>query len=94
MKSIQVRMLWSTHDFKGDSKQCINKAINKVKLAIDDVCNLTDNQEVIRTIKQELEKADLVYYMTLTEQLFDLPAEDLQEVTDLIDDYLKKKYNM
>lgn len=87
-------MLWSTHDFKGDSKQRINKAINKVKLAIDDVCNLTDNQEVIRNIKKNLDKTDLVYYMTLTEQLFNLSEDDLEDVTNIIDEYLEKKYNV
>jgi hypothetical protein len=43
-------------------------------------------------VKSELDKVDLVYVMVLTEQLFKLPKEDMEEVTELIDQYLIKKY--
>jgi len=91
MKSIQTRMEYSTHDFKGDSKYKINLCIKKVASAIDGICSLTKNQEVIRLVKKELEKADLVYHMVLAEQLYDANEETLKEVTDLIDDYFLQK---
>lgn len=92
IKSVEIRMLCSTTDFKGDSKHKLNQAINKTRLAIDSVCDMFNNQEVIVTLKKHLDEVDLVYYMTLTEQLFDLKREDLEEITDMIDEYLIKKY--
>lgn len=91
MKCIQVRMAYTTHNFKGDSKYKINLSINKVESAIDSICNLTKNQEVVSMIKKELEGADLVYHMVLAEQLYNINEETLLEITDLIDDYLLKK---
>ena len=43
-------------------------------------------------VKKNLDKVDLVYVMVLTEQLFRMKAEDMEEGTELIDDYLKRKY--
>ena len=91
MKSIHTRMDYSTHDFKGDSKYRIKAAIRKVESAIDDVCGLSRNPEVIRLVKKELEKVDLVYHMVLAEQLYDADEQTLIEVTDLIDNYLLEK---
>ncbi len=91
MKSIQIRMQYTTHQFKGDSKYKINQCINKVSSAIDGICGLTKNEDVVRLIKKELEKADLVYHMVLAEQLYDANEETLREVTDLIDNYLLEK---
>jgi hypothetical protein len=91
MKSIQVRMQYTTHQFKGDSKYRINQCINKVSSAIDGICSLTKNEDVVRLVKKELEKADLVYHMVLAEQLYDADEETLREVTDLIDNYLLEK---
>lgn len=91
MKSIEVRMDWSSHNFKGQSKHELSLAIGKVRTAIDVVCHMSKNKDLIHRIKKDLDKVDLVYYMTLTEQLFMLRAEELEEITDLIDTYLKQK---
>jgi len=84
-------MQYTTHQFKGDSKYRINQCINKVSSAIDGICSLTKNEDVVRLVKKELEKADLVYHMVLAEQLYDADEETLREVTDLIDNYLLEK---
>lgn len=91
MKSIQIRMQYTTHQFKGDSKYRINQSINKVSSAIDGICSLSKNKDVITLIKKELEKTDLVYHMVLAEQLYDADEQTLMEVTDLIDNYLLEK---
>jgi hypothetical protein len=92
IKSVELRMLCASTDFKGDSKHRLNQAINKTRNAIDSVCDMFNNQEVKLKLKKHLDEVDLVYYMTLTEQLFDLKTEDLDAITDMIDDYLKNKY--
>lgn len=92
MKSIEIRLLYSAHNFKGDSKYRLNQSVSKSRSAIDGMCDMFKDQELARRMKKHLESVDLVYYMTLTEQLFDLKEEDLQEITDMIDDYLLKKY--
>lgn len=91
MKSIQVRMQYTTHMFKGDSKHKVNLCINKVEAAINGIIALANNPEMTLQIKKALDKADLVYHMVLAEQLYDINEETLVEITDLIDDYLLKK---
>lgn len=93
MKCIEVRMKYSTHQFKGDSKYKIGGCINKVKKAIDGICDLANNPEAVRLIQRELERADLVYHMVLAEQMYNATEQTLREVTDLIDEYLIKKEN-
>jgi hypothetical protein len=43
-------------------------------------------------VKKELDSEHLVYIMLLTEQLFDLGSDDLEEVIELIDNHINKKY--
>jgi len=93
MKIIEIRMDFSTHAHKGHSKYKINQSVNKVKSAINDICNLCSNKEVVKKIKNRLENVDLVYHMTLAEQLYDVNEETLRDITDMIDDYLLKKLN-
>lgn len=91
MKSIDVRLDWSSHNFKGQSKYELNLAVSKVRTAVDAICYMSKNKDLIHRIKKDLDKVDLVYYMTLTEQLFMLRTEELEEITDLIDTHLKQK---
>ena len=91
MKIIEIRMEFSTYQHKGHSKYKLNQSINKVKSAINDVCNLCSNKNIVTKIKNRLENVDLVYHMTLAEQLYDVNEETLKDITDLIDNYLLKK---
>lgn len=97
-KSIEERLKWSKaiHKFRQEDKQTLNRAIVKVTGGISDLIGIINrtNPNLVSTIKKDVEKVDLVYYMTLTEQLFDLKTEDLEEITDLIDNHLKKKYSL
>lgn len=92
-KSIEIRLENSiaVKELRQNDKHKIKLSLQKVKIAIDDVIKMTQNQEVIDALQKELNGVDLVYYMTLTEQLFDLNSDCLYDITNLIDDYLEKK---
>ena len=92
MKCIEVRLDYAKVATTQKQKYAINGAVNKVKNAINQLCDLLPDSKAVLEIKKNLDKADLVYVMVLTEQLFRMKTEDLEEVTDIIDDYLKKKY--
>jgi hypothetical protein len=94
-KSVEHRLEWSKaiDKFHGRDKLTINNAINKVRTAINDVASMAKTPEQTRQIKATLLDDDrMVLFMTLVEQMFDQPIEDLQEITDLIDHYLQNKY--
>lgn len=92
MKCIEVRLDYAKAATTQKQKYAINGAVNKVKTAINHLCDLLPNSQAVMEVKKNLDKVDLVYVMVLTEQLFRMKAEDMEEVTELIDDYLKKKY--
>lgn len=93
-KSIEVRLQYSKviNEFRFDDKKKLNLAITKVAGGINEFLSIVKNEKLVTAIKKELDGADLVYVLTLTEQLFDLKSEDLEEITDMIDNYLKLKY--
>ena len=43
-------------------------------------------------MKKVLEDADIVYVMILTEQLMRIRPDDMEEIVELIDNYLFTKY--
>lgn len=94
-KSIEVRLKWSksVNDFRQNDKHVLNKAILKVTAGINDFLTVVKNPTIEKAIRAELEKPDLADYMVLTEQLFDLSSDDLSEITELIDNYLKQKHD-
>jgi hypothetical protein len=92
MKCIEIRLDYAKASTSQKQKYAINNAVTKTRLAINHICDLLGNSEQVMKVKSELDKVDLVYVMVLTEQLFKLPKEDMEEVTELIDQYLMKKY--
>lgn len=94
LKSIEERLKWSKHLFKQQDKMIVGNAINKATNSVQDMVGIIrrESPQVVDLLMKDLNKSDLVHYMALTEQLYDLPSEDLEEITDLIDEYLKKKY--
>jgi hypothetical protein len=95
-KSIEARLEGSRaiDGFIQQDKQRINMAITKVASGINQLLSVVRDQDLIRRMKADADKPDLAYYMVLTEQLFDLKEDDLMEITDMIDEYLQKKYNI
>lgn len=92
MKCIEVRLDYAKASTTQKQKYAINSAVNKVKVAINHLCDLLPNSQAVMDVKKNLDQVDLVYVMVLTEQLFRMKAEDMEEITDIIDDYLNKKY--
>lgn len=92
LKCMEVRLDYAKAASTQKQKYAIGKAFTKAQGAINDICDLLGNSDMVAKVKKELDKTDLVYIMTLTEQLFRMKEEDLEKVTDMIDEYLKEKY--
>lgn len=93
MKCIEVRLDYAKAATSQKQKFALKSAVTKMTSAINTLCSLLPDGEAVLEVKKRLEEAELVYLMVLTEQLFDLPKEDLENITQMIDDYLIKKYN-
>lgn len=92
MKCIEVRLDYAKAATSQKQKYAISAAVGKVKAAINTICDLLGDSNMVLQVKKELDKTDLVYVMLLTEQLSDVPAEDLEEISEMIDNYLTQKY--
>lgn len=91
MKCMEVRLDYARCGLSTTKKLTINQAMTKVRTAIDHLCGLLPDGESVAQIKKELDKVDLVYVMTLTEQLCQMDGPTLEEVTELIDRFLEEK---
>lgn len=92
MKCMEVRLDYAKAITSQKQKYVINNALNKVRSAINHVCDLLGDSGQVLQIKQDLDKVDLVYVMLLTEQLTALPSDALDEVTDMIEHHINTKY--
>lgn len=92
MKCIEIRLDYAKAATTQKQKYALGQAVNKMKASINTICDLLGDSSMVLKVKQNLDQADLVYVMVLTEQLFQIPPEDLEEVTEMIDNYLIKKY--
>jgi hypothetical protein len=92
IKCIEVRLDFAKAITSQQQKYVIDKALLKVKASINHICDLLGDSEQVLKVKKVLDQADLVYIMLLTEQLFSLPSEDLEEVTDIIEKYINQKH--
>lgn len=92
MKCIEVRLEYAKAATSQKQKYAIDNAVKKVKVAINHMCDLLGDSSQVLQIKSDLDRVDLVYVMVLTEQLFKMPAEDMEAVTEMIDEYLNNKY--
>lgn len=92
MKCIEVRLDYAKAASSQKQKYAISQAVKKVSSGINTICDLLGDSDMVLKVKKNLDRADMVYVMVLTEQLFELPQEDLEEVTEMIDKYLINKY--
>lgn len=92
MKCIEVRLEYAKAATSQKQKYAIDNAVRKVRVAINHMCDLLGDSSQVLQIKSNLDRVDLVYVMVLTEQLFNLPSEDMETVTEMIDEYLNNKY--
>jgi hypothetical protein len=91
MKCIEVRLEYGKQALSQKDKHIVGLAINKASSAINTLCGLVDSTAAFK-IKKELDKADLVYIMLLTEQLADVPQEDMEELVEVIQTFIDNKY--
>jgi hypothetical protein len=92
LKCIEIRLDFAKAVTSHKQKYAINHALIKTKAAINHICDLLGDSEQVLKVKSDLDKVDMVYVMVLTEQLFSLPTEAMEEITDIIDKYLIEKY--
>ena len=92
MKCIEVRLDYAKAATSQKQKHVLNAALQKVRAAVNHVCDLLPDSTSSLIVKKELDKADLVYVMLLTEQLIALPQEDMEEVIELIENHINDKY--
>lgn len=94
MKCIEVRLDYAKATTSQKQKYVLNAALQKVRAAINHVCDLLPDSSATLMVKKELDKADLVYVMLLTEQLIPLSNEDMEEVIELIEKHINNKYKV
>jgi len=92
LKCIEVRLDYAKAATSQKQKYAIGQALAKTRAAINQVCDLLGDSQQVLAVKKNLDQVDLVYIMVLTEQLFSLKKEDMEEVTEIIDKHLIDKY--
>lgn len=92
MKCIEVRMDYAKVNTTQKQKMVLANSIQKVKVAINDICSLLPSSDKALEVKKELEKSNLVYVMVFTEQLMRANEEDLEVLASMIENYLDEKY--
>lgn len=92
MKCIETRLDFARATTSQKQRYALANAVQKVKVAINHVCDLLGDSSMVLEVKKQLDSADLVYVMLLTEKFSCMTAEDLEEVDTLIEDYITKKY--
>lgn len=93
LKCIEVRTAAARALTSQKQKYALTQAVGKATNAINIICDLLGDSNMVLKVKKQLDRADLVYVMLLTEQLTQLETEELEEVVTLIDDYLQKKHS-
>jgi len=91
IRSMQTRLEYAKAATSKKQKYAINNALIKTKSAVDSICDLLGDTAMVVKVKNELDKADLTYVMLLTEQLLSLSHEELEEITDGIENYINTK---
>jgi hypothetical protein len=92
LKCIEVRLDFAKALTSQKQKYALGNAVQKVKIAINHLCDLLPSSSGAMEVKKELDSEHLVYIMLLTEQLYDLGSEDIEEVIELIENHINKKY--
>ena len=91
-KCIEIRLDYARALSSQKQKYVLTQALNKARAAIDNICSLLPDSDSILKVKKKLDESDMVYVMILTEQLMKIRPSDMEEVIDLIDNFLINKY--
>lgn len=91
-KCIEVRIEYARALTSQKQKYVLGNVANKARGIINHICDLLPNSDSVLQVKKDLEKSDLVYMMLLTEQLFKIKPDDMEELVEVIDNFLIQKY--
>jgi len=91
-KCIEVRIDYARAVTSQQQKYVLTNALNKVNAAVNHICGLLPSSDSVLKVKKQLDSADLVYVMLLTEQLMRIKPHDMEEIVELIDKFLIEKY--
>lgn len=92
IKCIEARVECAKPLTSQNQKYVLHTALTKVRAALNNIYSLLPNSDSILAVKKHLEDTDIVYVMLLTEQLMRIRPDDMEEVVELLDNYLFNKY--
>jgi hypothetical protein len=92
LKCIEIRIEASKSLTSKQQKYILGKALKAAQLAVNEVCSLMPDSKSVLTVKKYLDRADLVYLMLITEEVFRVPPDDVEEVVDMIQTFINNKY--
>ncbi len=93
-KCIEIRVDYARVATSQKQRHALSQALNKINSAINTICDLLPDSDSVLKIKKQLDQADLVWVMVLTEQLSRIPPSHMEEVVDMIDKYLIDKFDV
>jgi len=94
MKCIEVRIECCKALLSQKQKYAMGQALRKVETAIDNICDLLPDSSAVRMVKKELDNPNLVYVMLLTEKFSALTPDELEEIDQILEDFIIKKRNL
>ena len=94
MKCIEIRLDFAKSLLSQKQKYTLAQSQKKVEVAINHLCDLLPNTDMILKVKKELDNSDLVYVMLLTEKFSQLTAEELEDVDELLENYIKNRKSL
>lgn len=94
MKCIQIRIEFAKHFTSQKQKYALDMSVKKAKSAIDNICDLLGDSSMVLKVKKELDESKMVYVMLLTEKFSQLTTEELEEIDEILEDYIIKKRNL
>lgn len=92
IKCIEARIECTKPLISQHQKHVLNNTLTKVNAALNGIYGLLPNSDSILRVKKQLENTDIVYVMILTEQLMRIRPDDMEEIVELLDNYLFNKY--
>ena len=93
MKCIEVRLDFARGLLSQKQKLTVAQSQKKVEVAINHLCDLLPDSDIVLKVKKELDDTNLVYVMLLTEKFSQLTSDELEEVDQILEDYITKKRN-
>lgn len=91
MKCMESRIEFTKALTNKQEKYVLTTALNRINSGFNAIFSLIPDSTVAE-IKQKLERPDLVYMMVIMEEMMQIPVGDIEEVVELINDFIQKKY--